>query len=337
MSDTQKKGKDGLENTKKILKTLWGAAKELVSLPFEAIKWVAKGVNTQLLVLLAAIGIGTYCLKPSNTENQDKPPRAKDPIVAKVQGQSAYGKQKQNGEPAWDHPDKTRAEYYQEGRLTTSQLYEDTLIDQDLSPTPLKLSPITKIRQQLSIAVSNGANYDKVADTELYIQDKTDPNNVIAFGLGVMQNGFNKERAAVLATTMPSCLNGESRSMEGTRFNLQLGNQYRFGIEVLAGTESDQIRITYPFEECPTFKTEQHNGRIVVFSNDGSQPEKASEGQTDEVIKTLEDMSFNKSPNEIVWMNGNEGPVLNQITPEKKSTSSNVTTEMALKRTLNGR
>jgi hypothetical protein len=313
----------------------------IIKAPFKLARWILK---KPIRIVMAGIVIWFGANKLSNSEQHSSSSsyKPRETLVAKAQGQSAYGKQKQNGEPAWDHPDKTRAEYYQEGRLTTSQLYEDTLIDQDLSPTPLKLSPITKIRQELSRAVSNGANYDKVADAELYIQDKADPDNVIAFGIGVMPNGFNKERATALMTTMPSRLNGESRSMARTRFNLQLGGLYCFGIEVQAGEESDQIRITYPFKECSTFKTEQHNGRIVVFSNDDAQAEKASEGQTDENIKHLETMSFNKSPDEIVWMNGDKGPLLNRITPEKNSVQSNTPkskqpNKMAVKRALNGR
>ena len=322
---------------KKLLKI----AGAIIKAPFKLIALAFKNPVATIIIAVTAwfSGADRFFLQ---SVKRSSPYTPRKTLVAKAQGQSDCGKQKQNGEPAWDHPDKTRAEYYQEGRLTTSQLYEDTLIDQDLSPTPLKLSPITKIRQELSRAVSNGANYDKVADAELYIQDKADPDNVIAFGIGVMPNGFNKERATALMTTMPSRLNGESRSMAGTRFNLQLGNQYCFGIEVQAGEESDQIRITYPFKECSTFKTEQHNGRIVVFSNDDAQAEKASEGQTDEIIKHLETMPFNKSPDEIVEMNGNNGPLLNNITPEKNSVQSNTPknkqpNKMAIKRALNGR
>lgn len=322
---------------KKLLKI----AGAIIKAPFKLIALAFKNPVATIIIAIVAwfSGADRFVLQSVKRSSPYDPRKT---LVDKAQGQSDYGKQKQNGEPAWDHPDTTQAEYYQEGRLTASQLLEDTLIVQDVSPTPPKLSPITKIRQELSRAVSNGANHDKVADAELYIQDKADPNNVIAFGIGVMPNRFNKERATVLATIMPSCLNGESRSMAGTRFNLQLGNQYCFGIEVWAGEESDQIRITHPFKECSTFKTEQHNGRIVVFSNDDAQAEKASEGQTDEIIKHLETMPFNKSPDEIVWMNGDKGPLLNRITPEKNSVQSNTPknkqpNKMAIKRALNGR
>lgn len=322
---------------KKLLKI----AGAIIKAPFKLIALAFKNPVATIIIAIVAwfSGADRFVLQ---SVKRSSPYTPQKPLVVKAQGQSDYGQQQQNGKPAWDHPDKTRAEYYQEGRITTSQLLEDPLIVQNVSPPPPKLSPITEIRQELSRAVSNGANYDKVADAELYIQDKADPDNVIAFGIGVIPNRFNKERATVLMTTMPSRLNGESRSMAGTRFNLQLGNQYCFGIEVRAGEKSDQIRITHPFKECSTFKTEQHNGRIVVFSNNDAQAKKASEGQTDEIIKHLETMLFNKSSDEIVWMNGNNGPLLNKITAEKNSVQSNTQknkqpNKMAIKRALNGR
>ena len=148
------------KSKKRVLGKLLKVTGVIIQAPFKLIVFPFKHPLATIVLAVAAWfgGADRLFLQSGKRSSSYKP---RETPVAKVQGQYTYGKQKQNGEPAWDHPDKTRAEYYQEGRLTTSQLFEDPLIDQDLSPTPLKLSPITKIRQELSMAVSNGSNYDK--------------------------------------------------------------------------------------------------------------------------------------------------------------------------------
>lgn len=312
----------------KVLK--YGVWKPIQYLVLKPLAWTYKRFNKGLLILLAAIGIGGYyASRSSQTETQHRMPE-KRTLVQKTQKMSQQEYQSQlaermareaeetfrktgsytpivnnssrpAGEPVWDHPDKTPAEYHREGRLTTSQLLEDTGGDQFFEPEPLQLSPVTMIRKELSEAVSNGANYDKTADAVIYIQDTANPDNVIVFGLGVLPSQANKGCTSLLMTTMPSHLSGESRPMAGTRFNVALGD-YRFNLRVeagdaAAGEASEQVVIGYPDERYPTIQVaDQHGGVAVALTDEGNRVSAATEGKTEEIQASHSQRVLNKAP-----------------------------------------
>ncbi len=205
--------------------------------------------------------------------------------------------------------DATKETEYRRGQRSTRSMLDDTMT---WNFEKVNYTPQDEIKRELKAAHERGIATNHLANAAIYLQDATNPDNVMAYFLGMQPSSEQRDRMTVMMSTgssreLGAATESQFRCLAGTSFNIMVGN-YAFNLSVAAGNpaednQTDQIVLGYPKANCPTAKMQQSNGAVHLIVGPDNSVSLATPGQTAELSKKLDSSGLKMVIGDLAYSN----------------------------------